>query len=524
MRAAAEVHVRKGAQKSASLSLPSPVGGLNARDSIANMSATDALVLDNYFPQTTNVAVRNGYAAWSTFTGICQSILVYTGLTATKVFPCVKNGSTYSIFDGTSAGALSSVIVGGSGPTVQALTSTRFDYANFGTTGGQYFVAVNGTDTPLQFDGTTWIASAMTGLTTANLFTVAVYGRRLWFAEKNTFNVWYLPVDSITGALTKLHLGPLFKLGGYISSILTVTTGSTSGITNYIAFLSSEGEIVAFEGDDPSSAATWAESSHIRIGRPVCKGNRAWCKFGPDALVLCSDGVYPLRRSIADDSRSAGLAVSDKIRNLVNRDLAANGTRLGWQLTLHPTGSKLIVNVPTNEDVSSYQYVMNSQTSAWCRFTGWNAVCFEVARDTLYFGKNGKMVKADTTAYDGTDSITAEAMQAYNYLGNRGRTKHMKMIRPLLTVSGACQFCAIVNRDFQDVPVTVLRSLGLGNTDPWNGAWDVAWSGADSIVTDWFGAVSEGHAIAVRTKAVTQGTTLSWAATDLVYEVGNYIG
>ena len=30
---------------------PAPVGGLNARDSVANMPVSDALILDNIFPE-----------------------------------------------------------------------------------------------------------------------------------------------------------------------------------------------------------------------------------------------------------------------------------------------------------------------------------------------------------------------------------------------------------------------------------------------------------------------------------------
>ncbi len=58
----------RGAPRSKSASLPPPVGGLNARDSIANMEPEDALLLDNWFPRTTDVAVRKGYTAFSTFT------------------------------------------------------------------------------------------------------------------------------------------------------------------------------------------------------------------------------------------------------------------------------------------------------------------------------------------------------------------------------------------------------------------------------------------------------------------------
>jgi hypothetical protein len=41
-------------------SIPAPIGGLNARDSIAEMKATDALVLDNFVPGTTDCTLRHG--------------------------------------------------------------------------------------------------------------------------------------------------------------------------------------------------------------------------------------------------------------------------------------------------------------------------------------------------------------------------------------------------------------------------------------------------------------------------------
>ena len=90
-----EIRVRPGSQKSSATAVPAPIGGLNARDSVANMPERDAVKLENWFPKTTSVDLRAGYSAWNTFTGVCQSILVYNSGVATKVFPCVKNGSCF---------------------------------------------------------------------------------------------------------------------------------------------------------------------------------------------------------------------------------------------------------------------------------------------------------------------------------------------------------------------------------------------------------------------------------------------
>lgn len=519
MRMPQDIRVRPGAAKSLSTSIPAPIGGLNARDSVANMQIQDAVVLENWFPKTTSVDVRNGYTAWSTFTGLCHSILVYNGVSSTGVFPCVKNGSTYSIYDGTSSGTLSSPVVGGSGPTVQALTSARFDYVNFGTTGGQFLSAVNGADTPLQYNGTAWSASTMSGVTSSTLFTVGVYSSRLWYAQNDTMDVWYQGTGAITGALTRFNLGPVFKLGGYINSIITVSDSSNT-LADYIVFLSSEGELVAYTGDP---ASTFTRVAQFRIGRPVAKGNACWQKWGTDALVLCADGAYPIRQAISSNSRNEGLSVSDKIRNLLNGDLAVHGSKLGWTLRLHPTGAKLIVNVPTSEDVSAYQYVMNTQTRAWCKFTGWDAFCFEVAKDTLWMGGDGIMVKADSSTEDGSDAITADCRQAYNYYGKRGHAKHMKLVRPILSSDGTYQLAIKIDTDYQDSSISSYRTVSGGGGDPWGGVWDVAWSGAVAPSLKWYGVTGLGHALAVRLKAVTEGSIISWSATDVVYEPGGVV-
>lgn len=524
MRTATQVRVSPGAQKSSQTSIPAPVGGLNARDSIANMPMTDAAVLENWFPTTTSVDVRKGFAAWSTFTGVCQTALVYNGLTQTKVFSAVKSGATFSIFDSTSSGAVGAAAVGGGGATIEALTNTRFDYVNYGTAGGQYLIAVNGNNNPLQFDGTNWTVSGLTGGTPANYASIMVYKKRLFVIEKNSFVVRYWPVDTIAGAsATALNLGSVFKLGGHLIAAMSIADDGIVGLTDYIAFLSSEGEIVAYTGEDPSSVSTWSLAAHLRIGRPVIFGNRTWCKWGTDALVLCTDGLYPVRKAIAADRKVDGLSVTDKIRNLISFDISIYGGKYGWQVLLHGSGNKVIVNVPTNEDVSSYQYVMNSQTGSWTKFTGWTAFCFEVAQDTLYMGGNGTLVKADSGADDGGANITCQAKQAYNYFGSRGLAKHMKLIRPVLTADRAYHIAIGADTDFRMIDIGSYRGVTAGLGDFWAFQWAFQWSGSPAVSLNWYGISGIGHSVAPRLNVQNDGASIQWSASDLVYEVGGVV-
>ena len=68
-------------------SIPSPIGGWNARDSLAAMAPTDAVQLVNWFPTPTDVTMRRGYIAGSiltTSTGVQTiSSITFVGTLAT---------------------------------------------------------------------------------------------------------------------------------------------------------------------------------------------------------------------------------------------------------------------------------------------------------------------------------------------------------------------------------------------------------------------------------------------------------
>ncbi len=109
-------------------SLPAPVGGWNARDAVANMKETDAVVLDNYFPTASDVMGRKGFANHMTgFSAPVESLLNYT-TTTEKLFACAGT----AIYDATAAGAVATAVVTG-------LTNSRWQHVNI-TTAGENFV------------------------------------------------------------------------------------------------------------------------------------------------------------------------------------------------------------------------------------------------------------------------------------------------------------------------------------------------------------------------------------------------
>ena len=95
---------RSRRQISESISLPAPIGGWNARDPLADMSPTDAIKLENWYPMTGYLMQRKG---WETYaTGLpdqVETLMTYNATDGTVEFYCA---SDEAFFDVTSAGAV----------------------------------------------------------------------------------------------------------------------------------------------------------------------------------------------------------------------------------------------------------------------------------------------------------------------------------------------------------------------------------------------------------------------------------
>ena len=147
-------------RRAVTASVASPIGGWNARDSVAEMNPLDAVVLENFYPTPSQVELRKGYTKFATgITGQVDTLMQYSGGSSEKLFAAA--GSV--IYDVSAGGAATSVQTG--------LGSDRFQYVNASTAGGNFLVAVNGTDAALIYDGTNWIkyANTSTAQTISNL-------------------------------------------------------------------------------------------------------------------------------------------------------------------------------------------------------------------------------------------------------------------------------------------------------------------------------------------------------------------
>jgi hypothetical protein len=493
-------------------SLPAPVGGWNARDSLANMDPVDAVQLTNLFPNVSSVDLRGGYSPWATgLVGQVQTLLSYAGGNTEELWAFTSAGNLYDV---TSEGAVGA-------PAVTGLTSGWWEYTNITTAGGSYLIAVNGQDAALIYDGSSWTTATITGVSSATLSNVLLFKHRVWFLQKDTLKAWYLPTDAISGAAQSFDLSQVARLGGNLVDFDAWTVDAGYGADDNLAFITSMGEVIVYRGTDPASAATWTQMGSWSMGSPI--GTRCMLKYGGDLLILTYDGLIPMASALQSSRLDPRVALSDKIQGAITAATSSYGTTAtGWQVVYNAKRNAVWINVPVGVG-SQQQYVMNTITKAWCNFTNWAANCWEEFNDDPYFGGNGFVALAwDETFTDDDANIATLALQAFNYFGGRGVKKYFTRARPTIFTDGTPSIGVGMNVDFETADMTAPLSFLPTSFGLWDvGTWDSSlWGSGLSVTNTWLGITGIGYCGGLQFKTASMGTQIQWASTDVVYQQG----
>ena len=524
-------------QRSLTHSTPAPVAGWNARDSIAAMNEDEAVILDNWFPEESWVRVRRGYAVHTpervyladelgniltaengdllVFThgidGTVESLMAYNGPASQNLFAAV-NGE---IMDVTNSGEPLT-------PAYQGLSNDRWIHTMFGNSAGNFLYIVNGEDDPRYFDGSSWTIPSLTGVTATTLAYIAAFKQRLFFAEVGSLSFWYTAnVETISGALSRYRLDAYCNEGGYLMAIGTWTRDGGAGLDDLAVFITSEGEAVVFQGTNPGDANAWALVGTYPVGKPI--GRKCLFKWGGDLVVITEDGLIPLSRALSAVATDE-IALSNRISGAVSDAVRLYKTNFGWQGTQYDAGKMLIVNIPIIEGSISYQYVMNTSTRAWCRFTGMNGGCWEVFNGELYFGGVNAVYKADTGEADMGENVQTDALTSFSYFKRRGAQKVLRMARPVMETIGSATVALEANMDFEQRAPSAVPTFAADEGSEWDVAeWDVAsWGAGVTVQKNWQRVAGIGIAAALRMKTATRGQ-MKWNSTDFIFEIAGPI-
>ena len=502
--------------------LPSPTGGWYVGANLSEAPKGTAYILDNAFPQLDYVRMRGGSISYATgmANAAVSTLIPYVSASSSKFF-AFCNGS---IFDVSSGGAVGAAAVTG-------LNSTAYiEYIQFTNTAATWLIAVNGVDAAQLYNGSAWVTvPAITGLTGGNLAFVWPFKNRIYGVQAASLSAWYLPLNSIGGAATQFDLSGIFRYGGSLLCGTSWSISSTSGLYEVCVFITSEGEVAIYDGLSPADTA-WTLKGLYKISKPL--GRRCILKTGGDIAIMTEDGIVPMSSVMTlDQIALQNVAVTKPIAPAWRDAVVARQGIAGWQITTWPLQSMGIINLPKTNAGDKTQFIANVRTGSWARYVGWDANCFAVYNNALYYGtSDGRVMQAETGGQDDGANYTWTVFPAYNSLGSPAINKHVKMVRPRIQSAFPVTPQVTIKVDFDTTkPPQPTASAAAPVGALWDVAlWDVAtWPAALTDISSWVDAEGFGANISpvvqlTLSTSITPDVRLT--AIEILYENGNPIG
>ena len=260
-------------------------------------------------------------------------------------------------------------------------------------------------------DGANSAASSLTitatGLTTDELVHVWLYRSRVFFIEKDSLKAWYTAAGAL-GAVSDINLAGVFRKGGKLLFGATWSLDSGDGLDDKCVFVTTEGELAVYSGNDPSSSNDWALEGRYDIGKPLAK--RAVMRAGGDVLIATDDGIVPVSQVVQKDPGALSLAA-------VTRPIPQTWAE---EIDRHNAGAELLKWTDQNLGLvvlpdADRMLTVNLQTGAWAEQSGWFGDCAAEFLGNVYVGRDdGRVYKLNDTGSDDGSAFVARVCFAFS--------------------------------------------------------------------------------------------------------------
>lgn len=484
--------------------LPAPINGWISSTNIAEPKEKSAIILQNMFPQRRSVRLRGGanrHASVS-LTLPCQSLFSYESGTIEKLFGATAD-EIFNITSPADPDVPPSADITGQ-------TSGYYSSAPMANAAGDVFLTVvNGTDLRQVYDGAAWSTSpAIAGVTSSTLSHVWVFANRYFFVQKNSTNAWYLAVDNIGGAASRISLAGVFQLGGNLLTGATWSVDAGDGMHDQCVFISTNGEAVVFQGTDPSDPTKWAKVGRYEIGPML--GKNATLKVAGDLLLMTADGFVPMSMVKSLDRAALSLnAISWQIEPDWKAEAQARPDN--WTVVKWPEKNMTIVALPSGSNLDYRCFPVNTETGAWCEYLGWDTNCIAMFQGNAYFGTGaGTVLLAENGGTDDGENYTSVYMGQFESWGYEARQKVAQLMRSTFISTNPftpkISIAANYNKTVPNAPsVAPEPTLDTWDSGKWDEAlWDTM--GTETISTRWRSVYGQGFALAPVVQVTSGGT------------------
>jgi hypothetical protein len=526
---------KPGPRSSKVVALPAPVAGINAVDPIAVIPPQFCLSAVNLIADGRTMKVRPGYRNHASNVGTED-----TGVRG--IIPFAGGDSANNELFATTEDGIYTVTAGGDGPWVADVSfGTADDESGFGV--WTNFVGDNGTHYAFYADesnglyrydeGGAWAAvTDITGVDETTLVFCHMHKGRMWFVERDTGTAWYLASGSIAGAATSFNFGNKFIHGGHLVGLWSWTVDGGEGIDDHLVAVSSQGDVMVYKGEDPSSVATWTLVGQYYVGVPPA-GRRIAQSQGGDLYILSQYGVIPLTRLmngalVQQENAQLSRNISPLIADRLERTRSANG----WEMRNVPGTNIYLVGTPLIEGDPDVQFVLSTRTAGWTVFEGLPYLTGDVFNGTFYFGDLENSVwilegDEDGVAEDGSggDDITWSLQTVFSENGEIGMFHRAQFIRAVFLAAGAPGISIAARFDYDTSPVDAPPApVDVSGLALWDVAiWDSAIWGSQAVpIQQVYGAAGIGRAVSVSMRGASNVET-GLVRFDLIFDTGGML-
>lgn len=529
-----------------------PIKGVDARTPIGGMNPLNCIYTYNLMPAEYGMLLRPGFQEHQiAITGGAstgsRTIIPYTGdpntTTDDRLFVCNNEGIwDVTVYDATPV--LKVAFVTTTGNAGHGVFTNYTDQA-----GASFILFADSVNGLMVYTVSTdaWAvanpASYTGGLTTTAVRFVVVHKQRLWLIEDDNIG-WYLPIASMIGACTKFYFGTKFPHGGTLLALINWSVDGGDGLDDYLVAVGSGGDVIPYQGADPSTAesaaspAGWASRGTYYIGRlPI--GRRFFSEYSGDMYLLSSYGIISmsdLLRGVNAKDISAD-SMSFPIARLLREQLLLTSESLGWEIKFLPGEGQVTIASPVSVTTGQYvQYSMNLATQGWGFWRGVPMTSFTQWKENTYFCTEADKVYVmnvtrDYVLADKNDAAAQGAKIEFSILGpfgtasSPGRFKLGHIVRADWLSTSQLDYDIEIRYDYdlgELVSPSVSESLlssAIFDTSNWD---EALWAGAEGGYNSTLGVNGMGRSMAVIMRG-TAGEGSRFVSWDIMWSVGGVL-
>lgn len=498
---------------------PAPVGGLNYRDSIADMPVQDALILKNFIPKRTGTQLRAG---WQYKTEELDepigSMFGYNAGENSKLFAASAGG----IWNVTNEEPVEED--GPTGSDNDIWVTTQFSNGS-----GNYLLAVSPGAGYWTYDGTTWTQQTITGMS-AEPTSVMVWKNRVWFTVQNESKVYYLDtIDAITGTAVAFEMGSVLRSGGYVRGLINWTLDGGYGLDDYLVVIGSEGDVAVWQGTDPTDPDKFGQTGIWYVG-PIPTYGNFFVTYGGDVMLLSELGLVPLSK-LVNGQFSADLSQgpSSKVQPVLSPLIAKWRDTPAFDVQVVAGQEILLIKLPP-QGAAYEQYAMNVNSGAWCTLNNMPMTACCLFGGRFYFATDDNRValgftgSLDQVEVDGSlgEAVQGDVQTAFNAYDAPGQLKQFVMARPIFICTQPPSIKVRLNTQYSTQGVAGSPSFVAELNPEWDvDKWNIArWASASNVYQIWVGVTGLGYYGSLRMRVRGLGGSTTFSSFHVMGQIG----